>query len=71
MFPSFRSLRDRQQKLDKLAADNQKELQIQRIKYEKYKLAEWASDMNDTTDISKLLQKTKNDFTVFYNCNSN
>ncbi|KAL7993773.1 hypothetical protein Plhal703r1_c61g0165451 [Plasmopara halstedii] len=62
MFPNFKSLRDRKNKLKKLADENLKDLQIENIKNDKYKLAQWATDLNKTIDISGLTKTKKQYF---------
>lgn len=56
MFPSFKSLRDRKNKLKQLAEENSEELQLARIKNDRYKLTQWATDLDQTIDNSKLQQ---------------
>ncbi|EEY61341.1 uncharacterized protein PITG_01630 [Phytophthora infestans T30-4] len=56
MFPSFKSLRDRKNKLRQLAAENSDELQLARIKNDRYKLTQWATDLEKTIDTSTLQQ---------------
>ena len=43
MFPSFKSVRDRKNKLKQLAEENSEELQLARIKNDRYKLTQWAT----------------------------
>jgi hypothetical protein len=56
MFPNFKSLRDRKNKLKQLAEENSAELQLARIKNDRYKLTQWASDLDQTIDTSTLQQ---------------
>ncbi|KAL7684681.1 hypothetical protein Plhal304r1_c034g0106291 [Plasmopara halstedii] len=60
MFPSFKSLRDRKNKLKQLAEENSEELQLARIKNDRYKLTQWATDLDQTIDASKLQQLLRN-----------
>lgn len=56
MFPSFKSVRDRKNKLKQLAEANSEELQLARIKNDRYKLTQWATDLDQTIDTSTLQQ---------------
>jgi hypothetical protein len=56
MFPNFKSLRDRKNKLKQLAEENSEELQLARIKNDRYKLTQWATDLDQTIDTSTLQQ---------------
>lgn len=67
MFPSFKNLQDRRNKLKQLAAENALDLEIDRIKDEAYKNTIWATDESTTFDISKLLQMTKQNFASMKN----